>query len=131
VTIVDPAVAKARGYRVYDQGVAGGHFCTLPNGRVFHGVVWPGWAALPDFTDPGARRWWGRQYASLLDQGAAGFWHDMNEPTTFTVAGGARPPLATRHAMDGRGGSHLEGRNLYALLMAKAAYDELVSTRPE
>jgi alpha-glucosidase len=131
VTIVDPAVAKHRGYRLYDEGVAGGRFCRLSNGRTVHGVVWPGWAALPDFSDPSVRAWWGSQYRSLLDAGASGFWHDMNEPTTFTVAGGARPPLGTRHAMDGRGGDHVEARNLYALLMAQAAHEGLTAARAD
>jgi alpha-glucosidase len=125
VPIVDAAVARHAGYRVYDEGLAENRFCTLPNGRVLSGVVWPGWAAFPDFTDGAAREWWGRQYRTLADAGVAGYWHDMNEPTTFALAGGARPPLATHHAMDGRGGAHTEGRNVYALLMARAAHEGL------
>src|SRR5207248_4638599 len=95
--IVDAGVQQKDGYRVYEEGAAAGHFCTLPNGKTMHGVVWPGWAAFPDFTDADARRWWGQQYRTLLAAGAHGFWHDMNEPTTFAAMGGSWPPLGTRH----------------------------------
>lgn len=128
--IVDAGVHRKRGYRVYDEGHAQGRFCRLPNGREMRGVVWPGWAAFPDITDPDTRRWWGGQYQALLDAGADGFWHDMNEPTTFSLGGEDWPPLMTRHAMDGRGGSHAEAHNLYALLMARAAFEGLRRLRP-
>jgi alpha-glucosidase len=129
--IVDAGVQQKRGYRVYDEGIAQRRFCMLPNGRVMRAVVWPGWAAFPDFTDPDTRRWWGDQYSAALDAGAHGFWHDMNEPTTFSLAGEDWPPLGTRHAMDGRGGSHVEARNVYGLLMARAAYEGLSRLRPD
>jgi alpha-glucosidase len=129
--IVDAGVQQKRGYSVHDEGGAQRRFCTLPNGKVMRGVVWPGWATFPDFTDPGTRHWWGEQYRALLDAGAHGFWHDMNEPTTFSLSGEDWPPLATRHAMDGRGGTHLEARNLYGLLMARAAYEGLRRLRPD
>jgi alpha-glucosidase len=45
----------------------------------------------------------GEQYRALLDAGAHGFWHDMNEPTTFAVDSRSWPPLETRHAMKGAG----------------------------
>lgn len=129
--IIDAGVQQKRGYRVYDEGMSQGRFCTLPNGRVMRGVVWPGWAVFPDFTDPETRDWWGEQYRALLAEGAYGFWHDMNEPTTFSLAGEDWPPLGTRHAMEGRGGSHLEARNVYGLLMARAAYEGLRRLRPD
>jgi alpha-glucosidase len=129
--IVDAGVQRKRGYRVYDEGRAQDRFCRLPNGREMRGVVWPGWAVFPDFTDPETRRWWGDQYRALLDVGAHGFWHDMNEPTTFSLGGEDWPPLMTRHAMEGRGGSHTEARNLYGLLMARAAFEGLRRLRPD
>ena len=129
--IVDAGVQRKPGYRVYDEGLAQNRFCRLPNGSVMRGVVWPGWAVFPDFTDPATRMWWAEQYRVLLDAGAHGFWHDMNEPTTFSVDGRPWPPLATRHAMEGRGGTHLEARNVYGLLMARAAYEGLRRLRPD
>jgi alpha-glucosidase len=129
--IVDAGVQRKRGYRVYDEGHAEHRFCTLPTGREMRGVVWPGWAVFPDFTDPSTRHWWGDQYRVLLDAGAHGFWHDMNEPTTFSLGGEDWPPVGTRHAMEGRGGSHAEARNLYGLLMARAAYEGLRRLRPD
>ena len=84
-----------------------------------------------DVTDADTRVWWGEQYAALLDAGAHGFWHDMNEPTVFSLDGEDWPTLATRHAMEGRGGSHVEARNLYGMLMARAAYEGLRRLRPD
>ena len=129
--IVDAGVQQKPGYRVYDEGRTQERFCRLPNGRTMRGVVWPGWAAFPDVTDADTRVWWGEQYAALLDAGAHGFWHDMNEPTVFSLDGEDWPTLATRHAMDGRGGSHVEARNLYGMLMARAAYEGLRRLRPD
>jgi alpha-glucosidase len=129
--IIDAGVQRKRGYGVYDEGHLQRRFCRLPNDREMRGVVWPGWAAFPDFTDPETRRWWGDQYRALLDAGAHGFWHDMNEPTTFSLGGEDWPPLMTRHAMDGRGGAHTEARNLYGMLMARAAFEALRRLRPD
>jgi alpha-glucosidase len=55
----------------------------------------------------------------------------MCEPAVF--AAGAEPtlPLATRHDLDGRGGDHVEGRNLYGLGMAQAGHAALSAHRPE
>ena len=33
---------------------------------------WPGWAAVPDFTSPGTRAWWGSKYEALTSKGVAG-----------------------------------------------------------
>ena len=66
VTIVDPHPTKEPGYRVYDEGLAGGHFVKNADGTVFEGPVWPsnavrkpGNSVFPDFTRPATREWWG------------------------------------------------------------------------
>jgi len=131
VAIVDPGVKRDPGYGPYGTGLAEGAFCRLPDKRVFEGVAWPGRAAFPDFTDPRARAWWGRQYAADLDDGVAGFWHDMNEPACFASSGEPTFPLCVRHALEGRGGDHREAHNVYGMLMDRAGYEGLRALRPE
>ncbi len=131
VAIVDPGVKVDRGYSVYQEGMRDRSFCTLPNGKPMLSVVWPGWVHFPDFTDPAARDWWGAYYPRLLDQGIAGIWHDMNEPTAFTPWGDKTFPLLTQHSFEAQGGDHLGAHNLYALLMNRAGYEALQKARPE
>jgi alpha-glucosidase len=131
VTILDPGVKKDDTFDVYTAGKDAGMYCTLPDGSVSHADVWPGTCGFPDFTDPKARAWWGDLYPRLLDQGITGFWHDMNEPAAFAAWGTCTLPLATRHDMEGRGGDHLEGHNLYGLLENRAGYEALARHRPD
>lgn len=131
VTIIDPAVKVDPHYPLYRQGVDDGRFCTDPDGGVAVGVVWPGRAAFPDFTDPGTRSWWASQYQMLVDAGVGGVWHDMNEPTSISLAGDPTLPLSTRHAFDGRGGDHGEGHNVYGLLMNRAGHEGLRQAAPD
>ncbi|MFE9932887.1 glycoside hydrolase family 31 protein [Streptomyces sp. NPDC005533] len=131
VSIVDPAV-KA-GDPVHASGLAvgaQGAFVRDAGGVEVRGEVWPGECAYPDFTDPAVREWWGGLYEERLAQGFAGFWHDMNEPVSFAPFGDATLPRSARHAMDGAGGDHREGHNVYALGMARAGWEGLVRLRP-
>lgn len=131
VTIIDPGIKVDRGYPVFQEGLRRGVFCTLPNGRPMLSIVWPGWVHFPDFTKPDVCDWWGSYYPRLLDQGIAGFWHDMNEPSTFAAWGDKTFPLATRHAHGTQGDDHLSAHNLYALLMNRAGFEALEKYRPE
>ena len=131
VTIIDPGVKVDRGYSVFQEGLRRGVFCTLPNGRPMMSIVWPGWVYFPDFTHPDVRNWWGSYYLRLLEQGIAGIWHDMNEPSTFAAWGDKTFPLATRHALEMQGGDHVSAHNLYALLMNRAGFEALEKYRPE
>ncbi len=131
VPIIDPAVKKDPAYPLYQQGVENDLFCKLPNGKTLHGLVWPGWSAFPDFTKPQTRAWWGENYGPLLNQGMAGIWHDMNEPTSFSAWGGMALPLSTIHDLEGTPGDHLQAHNLYALQMNRAGYEALKRLRPD
>ncbi|MFJ8012478.1 glycoside hydrolase family 31 protein [Streptomyces sp. NPDC096339] len=131
VSIVDPAV-KA-GDAVHSAGLsvgAGGAFVRDARGQEVRGEVWPGECAYPDFTDPAVREWWGGMYAERLARGFAGFWHDMNEPVSFAPFGDTTLPRSARHSMDGAGGDHREGHNVYALAMARAGWEGLLRLRP-
>ncbi|MDF3293984.1 glycoside hydrolase family 31 protein [Streptomyces silvisoli] len=134
VSIVDPAVKAEPGSAVYDSGTAADAFVRDALGQVVRGLVWPGETVFPDFTEPRVRRWWGGLYAERLEQGFAGFWHDMNEPTSFTVFaryGESTLPDSARHGMEGRGGDHREAHNVYGLAMARAGYEALRELRPD
>jgi alpha-glucosidase len=130
VTILDPGVKVDRNYSVFQDGLRKGMFCTLPNGRPMLSVVWPGWVHFPDFTNPDVRQWWSSYYPRLLDQGIAGIWHDMNEPTAFTPWGDKTFPLLTRHALETQESDHLGAHNLYALLMNRAGFEAMKKYRP-
>ncbi len=130
VTIIDPGIKRDLEYRLYQEGLQGGFFCKQPDAEPVIGMVWAGWSVFPDFTDPKARQWWGKQYKTLFDQGVNGFWHDMNEPASFNAWGDTALPLSTQHHLEGRGGDHLEAHNLYGLLMNQAAYESLRSINP-
>ncbi|MFI5885470.1 TIM-barrel domain-containing protein [Streptomyces sp. NPDC051554] len=131
VSIVDPAVKAEPGNAVYDSGTAEDAFVRDASGRLVRGVVWPGEAVFPDFTHARVREWWGGLYKERLAQGFAGFWHDMNEPTSLTAFGESTLPRSARHDLEGRGGDHREAHNVYALCMARAAYEALRELAPQ
>lgn len=131
VTIVDPAVKVDPSYDVFSEGRHDGRFLVGDDGEPLIGVVWPGPAAFPDFTDPATRRWWSGWYRRLLDAGVAGVWHDMNEPTSITLWGDRTVPVGTRHCAEGRGGDHRECHNPYGQLMNVAGFEAMAAHAPE
>ncbi|MFE6084787.1 glycoside hydrolase family 31 protein [Streptomyces virginiae] len=132
VSIVDPAVKAGDGVHASGLSVgSGGAFVRDARGAEVRGEVWPGECAYPDFTDPAVREWWGGLYEERLKQGFAGFWHDMNEPVSFAPFGDSTLPRSAWHALDGAGGDHREGHNVYALGMARAGWEGLVRLRPD
>ena len=83
VPIIDAGVKVEEGYDVYEEGVKNNYFCKDENGKDFVVGVWPGKVHLPDVLNKDARKWFGRKYQFLLEQGIEGFWNDMNEPALF------------------------------------------------
>jgi len=131
VTILDPGIKRDPGYGIYREAVERNLVCKLPDGEPVVGLVWPGWAIFPDFTSPQTRVWWGEQYRALLEAGIEGFWHDMNEPSSFAAWGDISLPLVTRHSLEGKGGTHCQAHNLYGLLMNQAGFEGLRQALPE
>jgi alpha-glucosidase len=131
VTIIDPGVKIDSDYHVYQSGVDQDVFCKYPDGKRVRGLVWPGWVHFPDFTNPLTRRWWGELYKPFMDAGVDGFWHDMNEPASFSAFGENTLPRATCHSFDGREGKHAEGHNLYGALMNRAGFEGVSRIAPE
>lgn len=135
VTIVDPGVKVDPDYHVYKDGSARRYFCTYPNGEEYHGQVWPGTSAFPDFTSPEVRTWWAEQHAALLGKGVAGIWNDMNEPAIFDTKSKTMPVEVRHMGPDGRPAGprdleHAEVHNVYALLMAQATREAFERFRP-
>ena len=127
VVIIDPGIKVEKGYGAYDRGIEGGHFVQYPDGTPYQGHVWPGWCHFPDFTNPQTRKWWGNEMETIIDEGIAGFWTDMNEPATW----GQRIPELLEHSLEGRGGHHKEAHNIYGMQMARATYEGVHLHRPE
>ncbi len=131
ISIVDPGVKRDSAYPVYRDGLRDAHFCTTPDGRVFHAPVWPADSAFPDFTAPDTRAWWGDLHRSLLESGIAGIWDDMNEPSAFGAIGDPTLPLTLRHAAEGTGCTHAAIHNVYGMLMARATREGLERLEPD
>jgi alpha-glucosidase len=137
VTITDLHIAHVanQGYMPYDTGHAGDHFVKNPDGSEFVGIVWPGPAVFPDFTRAQTRQWWGGLYKEFAEQGVAGFWNDMNEPSVFdgpdktmpldTVHRIEEPGFATRTA------THAEIHNIVGMENERATYEGLLKLRPD
>ncbi|NPA30795.1 MAG: glycoside hydrolase family 31 protein [Chloroflexi bacterium] len=130
VPIVDPGVPADPAHPTYRRGREGGHFLTDDRGREVHAPVWPGWCAFPDFSRAATRDWWAGEYAPLWQWGAAGVWHDMNEPATFAAWGDPTLPLATRHRGEPPG-DHRLYHNLYGLHMNMAGWDAQRRAHPD
>ncbi|MBC7186009.1 MAG: DUF5110 domain-containing protein, partial [Calditrichaeota bacterium] len=127
VVIIDPGIKVDPAYWVCAEGLAGDHFCRLPDGRLHVSQVWPGDCYFPDFTRPATRQWWGSLYAGLVADGVAGFWNDMNEPGVW---GGTFPDIV-QHSHNGQLVDHLAVHNVYGLEMARGTYEGVRKLRPD
>ena len=133
VTIVDPGVKhqpNEKGYHAYDQGVAKNFFQRRRNGDLFVPRVWPGESVFVDYTLPEARRWWGDLHRFYTDNGIAGIWTDMNEPSDFVDQTG-KNQLDVVSFDEGGKTTHAKNRNTFALLMARATYEGLERLQPD
>ncbi len=137
VNITDLHIAHApnQGYAPYDTGEAGNQFVKNPDGTEFVGIVWPGPAVFPDFTRAQTREWWGGLYHQFVQDGVAGFWNDMNEPSVFDGPDKTMP-LDTVHRIEEPGfitrtATHAEIHNIVGLENARATYEGLLKLRPD
>jgi alpha-glucosidase len=137
VTIVDPGVkhdppgASSDGrYFVFEQGLEKNYFQRRSNGELFVPRVWPGESVFVDYTLPEARRWWGDLHRVYTDNGIAGIWNDMNEPSDFVDQTG-KNQLDVISFDNGERTTHAKNRNSFALLMAQATYEGLERLRPD
>ncbi|HKV35282.1 MAG TPA: glycoside hydrolase family 31 protein, partial [Pyrinomonadaceae bacterium] len=136
VTIVDPGVkhqprtsGNGDRYFVFEQGLERNFFQRRGNGDLFVPRVWPGESVFVDYTRPDARRWWGDLHRVYTDNGIAGIWNDMNEPSDFVDQTG-KNQLDVVSYDEGEKTTHAKNRNTFALLMARATYEGLERLRP-
>jgi alpha-glucosidase len=137
VNITDLHIAHLpnQNYEPYDTGHAGDHFVKKPDGSEFVGIVWPGPAVFPDFTRAQTREWWGGLYHQFVEDGVAGFWNDMNEPSVFDGPGKTMP-LDTVHRIEEPGfatrtATHAEMHNIVGLENARGTFEGLLKLRPD
>ncbi len=135
ITDLHVAHAPGEGYAAYDSGEAGNYFVKNPDGSEFVGAVWPGPSVFPDFTNQSARAWWGSLYKQFSDEGVAGFWNDMNEPSVFQTATKTMP-LDVRSTIDEPGRpkrttDEREVHNIFGLLNARGTYEGLEKLKPD
>jgi alpha-glucosidase len=134
VTIVDPGVKhpvdKNERYHAFDQGLEKNYFQRRLNGDLFVPRVWPGESVFVDYTMPEARRWWGDLHRVYTDNGIAGIWNDMNEPSDFVDQTG-KNQLDVVSYDEGEKSTHAKNRNTFALLMSRATYEGLERLRPD
>lgn len=157
VPIVDAGIKVEPGNEVYESGVRGGHFCRNKEGGYFKAGVWPGMTHFPDFLNPKARAWFGRQYQFYTDRGIEGFWNDMNEPAIFyseytkgpkklnfildVICGNKRQEKKKQdllrdyksffHSVDGKRVCHYDVHNIYGYLMTRASAEGLTALLPQ
>jgi alpha-glucosidase len=137
VVITDLHIADLpnQGYKPYDEGAAGDHFVKNPDGSTYVGVVWPGKAVFPDFTQKQSRDWWGTLYADFVSKGVAGFWNDMNEPAVFEVPSKTMPD-DVQHRIEEPGfttrtASHLEIHNIFGMQNSRGTFEGLLKLAPD
>jgi len=131
IPIVDPGIKIDPDYGAYKSGVEWKIFLTYPDEKPAVGVAWPGASHFPDFTNPAARSWWVQQIAALIKSGSDGIWNDFSEPAIFVQDGTVTLPDYVVHHQDGHGGNHVEGHNVYGMLMARATLEALQKYRPQ
>jgi alpha-glucosidase len=137
VVITDLHIADLpnAGYKPYDQGAAGDHFVKNPDGSAYVGVVWPGKAVFPDFTQKKSRDWWGTLYSDFVAKGIAGFWNDMNEPAIFEVPSKTMPDDVQHRIVEPgfttRTATHLEIHNVFGMQNTRGTYEGLLKLAPD
>ena len=119
-------------YFVYSTGKEQDVFVKDAYRNEFHGKVWPGDCAFPDFTRPETRAWWGKLYKDFLSCGIDGIWNDMNEPSVFDGPGGTMPESCI-HLGGGNlpTGTHGMYHNAYGRLMVEASRDGILAANPD
>ncbi len=132
IYMIDCGIKVDPEYSVYQQGRDAQHFVADARGGEYHGEVWPGDCAFPDFTKRVTREWWAGLYQEFLSCGIDGVWNDMNEPAVFKGIEKTMP-INNRHAADaelGGPGTHARYHNLYGMQMIRATREGVARAMP-
>ncbi|MCK1797673.1 glycoside hydrolase family 31 protein [Streptomyces sp. XM4193] len=122
---VDSRVPLRPGAEFYESGLAAEVFVPAADGTARPAVVAgpEGRAVVPDFTDPGARKWWGESYLPLCARGASAYWlRPFGARAAGPEARGGLPPRS-RLTREGRGGELREAHHELPLAMARATHE--------
>jgi alpha-glucosidase len=132
VFMIDPGVKADPNYEVYQSGSAQDVWVKDTAGKEYHGKVWPGDCAFPDFTIPRARQWWSGLYRNFMANDIDGIWNDMNEPAVMDGNLGTMP-FNTPHRGGGGlpAGPHLQYHNAYGRLMVQATREGVMAANPD
>ena len=131
IWMIDPGIKVDPSYSVYKSGLARDVFVKSKDGTDFHGNVWPGPCAFPDFTRPETRSWWAGLFADFMGTGIDGVWNDMNEPSVFKGPDGTMPEDNVHRGGGGLlPGTHRQYHNTYGMLMARATRDGILAANP-
>ncbi|WP_232336608.1 TIM-barrel domain-containing protein [Mucilaginibacter aquatilis] len=138
IYMIDPGVKVDTGYAVYKSGSANDVWVKQPDGREYHGKVWPGDCVFPDFTMPRARTWWANLYKDFMGTGIDGIWNDMNEPAIndnhfSTDLRLGTMPYNTPHRGGDKlpAGTHLLYHNAYGRFMVEASRKGILAANPQ
>lgn len=138
VFMIDPGVKFDTTYAVYRSGTAKDVWVKDTAGREYHGKVWPGDCAFPDFTMPRTRQWWAGLYRDFMKNDIDGIWNDMNEPAVNDneLAQDLRlgtMPYNTPHRGGGGlpAGPHLLYHNAFGRLMVQATRQGVMAAKPD
>ncbi len=85
IPVINPGIKTDRDYLVYHQALAKGYLCRKQGGDLYMGTGWPDDCSFADFSRAQVREWWGNLFHHFLEQGVAGSWNDMNEPSQATL----------------------------------------------
>ncbi|MDX2149036.1 MAG: glycoside hydrolase family 31 protein [Planctomycetota bacterium] len=137
VWMIDPGLKVDPDYAPYAEGHRQKLFVRDASGSEFHGNVWPGACAFPDFTNARVRAWWAGLYRDFVATGLDGVWNDMNEPAVFDVPQKAmpvdnqhNPDAELRASGDLRPAPHQSMRNVYGMLMIRATREGVHAAAP-
>ena len=126
----DPGVKVDPDYWVYKQGTEKDFWVKTASGEEYHGNVWPGLCAFPDFTRPEVIFWWTGLVEGFLSWDIDGVWIDMNEPDIIPFD---TMPEDNQH-LGGNGlpaGPHSQYHNVYGMLVARATQEGMMKANPE
>ncbi len=133
VWMIDPGIKVDPDYDVYAEGHADDHFIKSREGGEYHGSVWPGACAFPDFTRRRTRQWWSELFREFTSHGIDGVWNDMNEPAIFDGPGKSMRDDARHDADIELGGpdNHARYHNIYGMQMVRATREGILRARPD
>lgn len=137
IYMIDCGIKVDTGYSVYADGAVKKHYITTATGAEYHGEVWPGACAFPDFTNAATRAWWAGLYQGFMAMGIDGVWNDMNEPAVFKGIEKTMPrsnlhrPDAELAGGAGADRTHARFHNLYGMLMTRATREGISQANPQ